>query len=44
MAMTNHERVGKGLTILQEGLQPFLERELAEAYGEKWREKVNGRR
>lgn len=42
MAMTNHERVGKGLTILQEGLQPFLERELAEAYGDKWREKVKG--
>lgn len=40
MATTNHERVGKGMELLQAGLQPFLERELAEAYGEKWREKT----
>jgi predicted AAA+ superfamily ATPase len=40
MPQTNHERVGKGLELLQAGLQPFLEREFADAYGEKWREKA----
>lgn len=40
MPQTNHERVGKGLELLQKGLQPFLERELAEAYGQSWREKA----
>ena len=40
MATTNHERVGKGMELLQAGLQPFLERELADAYGEKWRDKI----
>lgn len=40
MAITNHERVGKGMELLQAGLQPFLERELTDAYGEKWREKA----
>ncbi|MBX3751087.1 MAG: DUF499 domain-containing protein [Opitutaceae bacterium] len=40
MATTNHERVGKGMELLQAGLQPFLERELADAYGDKWREKA----
>ena len=28
MALTNHERVGKGLTLLKEGLSPFVEREV----------------
>jgi len=37
---TNHERVGKGMELLQSGLQPFLERELADAYGENWRVKA----
>ena len=40
MPQTNHERVGKGLELLQKGLQPFLERELADAYGEGWRDKT----
>lgn len=40
MATTNHERVGKGMELLQTGLQPFLERELTDAYGAKWREKT----
>jgi len=40
MALTNHERVGKALSLLQAGLQPFLARELQEAYGEKWRAKA----
>lgn len=40
MPQTNYERVGKGMELLQRGLQPFLERELAEAYGDKWRDKA----
>ena len=28
MAVTNHERVGKGLELLRAGLGPFVEREL----------------
>jgi predicted AAA+ superfamily ATPase len=40
MALTNHERVGKGLSLLQSGLQPFLARELQEAYGDNWRNKA----
>ena len=28
MAITNHERVGKALELLREGLAPFVEREL----------------
>lgn len=40
MAITNHERVGKGMELLQCGLQPFLDRELADAYGDKWRDKA----
>ena len=40
MALSNHQRVGKGMELLQRGLQPFLERELEGAYGEKWREKA----
>ena len=31
MAMTNHERVGKGLELLRAGLGPFVERELKRA-------------
>jgi predicted AAA+ superfamily ATPase len=40
MAITNHERVGKGLSFLQAGLQPFIARELQEAYGDTWRAKA----
>ena len=28
MATTNHERVGKSLDLLRDGLRPFVEREL----------------
>ena len=28
MAITNHERVGKGMESLRQGLAPFVEREL----------------
>ena len=31
MAVTNHDRVGKGLSLTKEGLRPFVERELLAA-------------
>ena len=36
MATTNHERVGKALGLLSEGLSPFVARECAAKYGEGW--------
>lgn len=36
MAMTNHERVGKTLEMLTEGLKPFVERELESEHGQYW--------
>lgn len=36
MAASNRERVGRVLELLNEGLQPFVERELKAAYGEPW--------
>lgn len=36
MAITNYERVGKGLDYLKEGLQPFVERELQAQHGKYW--------
>jgi predicted AAA+ superfamily ATPase len=38
---TNHERVGKGMELLQRGLQPFMELELEAAYGKAWRDRAN---
>jgi predicted AAA+ superfamily ATPase len=32
MALTNHERVGKALELLRQGLGPFIERELQNVY------------
>jgi hypothetical protein len=32
MAITNHERVGKGLELLKSGLGPFVEREFKSTY------------
>lgn len=40
MAVSNHERVGKGLDLLKQGLYPFLEREMKAALGEGWQEKA----
>jgi predicted AAA+ superfamily ATPase len=39
--ITNHERVGKGMDLLRDGLQPFMEQELGTAYGKDWRAKAN---
>src|SRR5687767_2230700 len=40
MAITNHERVGKALDLLKEGLAPFVERELKSQYGDRWAAEV----
>ncbi|MFN3982362.1 MAG: Swt1 family HEPN domain-containing protein [Caldilinea sp.] len=36
MALSNHERVGKALELLREGLKPFVTRELEAKYGRYW--------
>jgi hypothetical protein len=36
MATSNHERVGKALELLNQGLKPFIERELRAVHGERW--------
>jgi predicted AAA+ superfamily ATPase len=36
MAVTNHERVGKALVLLSEGLAPFVARECQAKYGDGW--------
>lgn len=38
MAVTNHERVGKGLEHLVKGLKPFVERELRSSFGDRWQQ------
>ena len=38
MAITNRERVGKALDLLNEGLLPFVERELKAVYADRWQE------
>ena len=40
MAITNHERVGKALEQVRDGLRPFVERELKAAIGETWPQTV----
>ena len=40
MAITNHERVGKVLEFLKDGLRPFIERELKAQYQQLWFEEV----
>ncbi|MDF0643108.1 MAG: Swt1 family HEPN domain-containing protein [Nitrospira sp.] len=40
MAITNHERVGKALDLLKEGLQPFVEREMKAQHAQQWFEQV----
>ena len=40
MAITNHERVGKALDLLKDGLQPFVERELKAQYQQGWFEEL----
>jgi len=40
MALSNSERIGKGLDLLRNGVAPFVERELEAVYGDKWQEKA----
>ena len=40
MATTNHERVGRALSVLSEGLAPFVARECQAKYGHAWLEAV----
>jgi len=40
MALSNSERIGKGLDLLRNGLAPFIEREMESVYGNKWQEKA----
>src|SRR5713226_5182206 len=40
MAVTNHERVGKALELLKEGLRPFVERELKAQHAQLWFEQA----
>jgi len=35
MAITNHERVGKAMELLKEGLSPFVRRELTNVCEER---------
>jgi predicted AAA+ superfamily ATPase len=42
VAATNHERVGKALALLSDGLAPFVERECAAKYGPRWVETLAG--
>lgn len=41
MAITNHERVGKALELLREGLVPYIERECQTVFGKYWVTKVS---
>ena len=43
MAITNHERVGKALTLVRDAIQPDVERAWRTRFGMRWREKVNQR-
>ncbi len=40
MAISNHERVGKGLEMLKSGLLPFVERELKAQHAQLWFEQA----
>ena len=41
MAITNHERVGKSLELVRDGIKPSLEKTWEGLYGAAWVEKVN---
>ncbi len=36
MAISNHERVGRALTLLKEGMYPYIEREMKSVYKDRW--------
>src|SRR5437867_915415 len=39
-ALSNHERVGKALDLLKEGLRPFVEREMKAQHAQLWFEQA----
>jgi predicted AAA+ superfamily ATPase len=41
MAKTNRDRVAEGLTLLSEGMYPFVEREMKAVYGKGWEVEAN---
>src|SRR2546422_11100791 len=40
MALSNHERVGKALELLKDGLRPFVEREMKAQHKQLWFEQA----
>ena len=36
MAISNHERVGRALTLLHQGLYPYFEQEMRIIHSERW--------
>src|SRR5215218_3646340 len=40
MALSNRDRVGRGLEVLRAGLEPFVERELRARIGGRWQDAV----
>jgi CMP-N-acetylneuraminic acid synthetase len=36
MAISNHERIGKSLTLLGQGLYPYVEQHMRAIYGNAW--------
>ena len=40
MAISNHERVGKAMELLRNGLRPFVEREMHARLGDAWQAEV----
>src|SRR5438128_5271315 len=40
MAITNHERIGKAMEFLKQGLQPFVEREMKAQHAQRWFEEA----
>lgn len=36
MAVSNHDRVGRGLELLRLGLAPFVEREMKAVHKDRW--------
>ncbi len=42
MAISNSERIGKGLELLRNGIMPFVEREMEAEYGDNWLENAAG--
>ncbi|MBM3792128.1 MAG: ATP-binding protein, partial [Acidobacteria bacterium] len=40
MALSNHERIGKALELLNQGLFPFVEREMKAQFGDRWQQEA----